>query len=257
MAGLKKLLPEPLRGKDRVGGLLLVAFLLAALCGGIAQSTDGSAPTVKAHSKAAAHKPKAGNTHKPEAERRHKAVKAAVKVVEPEKPPTAPAPEPQKEEERPKWPINDQPLKADVTWDSHGLTVQADNSSLSQILNEISTLTGTTVAGFGRDHEQRVYGSYGPGRARDVLVQLLQGTGYNVVMVGDLGQGAPRQLLLSLPGTQPGAENSAKPSPARAANPDDEDEDAPEELPSPPQRTPRPGGLPGRGDVNPPGGPPN
>ena len=46
--------------------------------------------------------------------------------------------------------------------------------------------------------DERVFGAYGlRSQARDVLAQLLQGSGYNVIMIGDQGQGTPRQLLLS------------------------------------------------------------
>jgi hypothetical protein len=97
--------------------------------------------------------------------------------------------------ELPHWPANEKPEPAHVVWDSHGLSIDAANSSLSDILTEISTLTGAHVDGFATD--ARVYGKYGPAPARDVLSQLLDGTGYNVMMIGDLGQGAPRQIVLS------------------------------------------------------------
>ena len=66
-----------------------------------------------------------------------------------------------------------------MTWEATGLRINASNSSLQQILNEVSVETGTKVEGLGAD--QRVYGEYGPGQARDVLSQLLQGSGYNVL----------------------------------------------------------------------------
>jgi hypothetical protein len=95
----------------------------------------------------------------------------------------------------PKWPVNDPAGQASVVWDSHGLKIDAANSSLQGILNEVSLETGVKVEGLTTD--QRVFGEYGPGQARDVLSQLLQGSGYNVIMIGDQGQGTPRQVLLS------------------------------------------------------------
>ena len=138
------------------------------------------------------------------------------------------APEP----ELPHWPAYDHPAPARIVWDSHGLRIEAANASLSEILTEISTLTGAHVDGFATD--ARVYGQYGPGSARDVLSQLLEGTGYNVIMIGDLGQGAPRQLLLSTR-TPSGSSPGAHPAPA---NDDDADVDEPAQaqpLPSPMQ----------------------
>lgn len=103
-----------------------------------------------------------------------------------EAPPAPPAPN---------WPINDHPNPASVKWDGTGLRIMAANSSLQQILSDVTTATGTKVEGFGKD--QRVYGDFGPGQPRDILAQLLQGTGYNIVMIGDQGRGNPREVLLS------------------------------------------------------------
>jgi hypothetical protein len=119
---------------------------------------------------------------------------------EPVAPLTPPVPE------TPKWPAFDKAAEASVVWDSHGLLISAANSSLEQILHEVSTVTGAKVEGLSTD--QRVFGQYGPGRARDVLSELLQGSGYNVIMIGDQGQGSPRQILLSVRqagSTQPSA----------------------------------------------------
>jgi hypothetical protein len=101
----------------------------------------------------------------------------------------------------PDWPVNDKPAAANVVWDSHGLRIVADNSSLAQILDDVSTDTGAKVEGMGAD--QRIFGTYGPGPARDVLSDLLDGAGYNVLMVGDQGQGTPRQIVLSTPPSGP------------------------------------------------------
>jgi hypothetical protein len=127
----------------------------------------------------------------------------------------APAPE------LPHWPANEQPSPARITWDGHGLRIEAANSSLSEILTYISAVTGAHVEGFSAD--ARVYGQYGPGPAREILSQLLEGTGYNVIMIGDLGQGAPRQMVLSTR-TVSGATPAAHPA---QANDDDADVEEP------------------------------
>lgn len=148
----------------------------------------------------------------------------------------------------PNWPAFNQAAQASVLWDSHGLSIDAANSSLQQIMKDVSTATGTTVEGLTTD--QRVFGNYGPGQARDVLSQLLQGSGYNVLMIGDQGQGVPRQILLSArlkSGGQPA-------TPGRASQPSTDDEDTEEpaanQEPPPPNRpgfTPgyQPGATPG------------
>ncbi|MFZ1013839.1 MAG: hypothetical protein WAN28_10885, partial [Terracidiphilus sp.] len=105
--------------------------------------------------------------------RRHTAAAQKTPAIE-AMPPAPPAPN---------WPINDQPAPAAIAWISPDLRIDARNSSLHQILNDVSTATGAQVEGFAGD--QRVFGDFGPGSAHDVLAQLLQGTGYNIVMVGD------------------------------------------------------------------------
>ena len=157
-------------------------------------------------------------------------------------PPLAPA--------TPNWPAFNQAAQASVLWDSRGLSIDAANSSLQQILKDVSMATGTTVEGLTTD--QRVFGNFGPGTARDVLSQLLQGSGYNVLMIGDQGQGVPRQLLLSA--RQGGG---AQPAPAaRASQPSPEEEEA-EEPPANPEPAPpsRPSFTPGYPAAGPPGAP--
>lgn len=109
----------------------------------------------------------------------------------------------------PDWPINEQPSDAIVTWDSQGLRVVAANSSLTQILKAIATQTGAVLEGTSKD--ERIFGVYGPGPARDVISQLLDGSEYNVLLVGELKQGAPRQIILTArtaASPQPGTVNS-------------------------------------------------
>jgi hypothetical protein len=119
----------------------------------------------------------------------------------------------------------DQPaLPATVTAGNNELTVKADNSSLAQILQQVSSETGMKLDGLGGD--ERVFGSFGPGAPREVLTGLLNGTSYNVMMVGDLPNGAPRELLLisrTSGGGSPPA--SANQNPAQTHNPDEDNPD--------------------------------
>jgi len=128
----------------------------------------------------------------------------------------------------PDWPANDEPSEASVVWDSHGLRIVASNSSLAQILKDVSAKTGATLEGIGKD--ERIFGAYGPGPARDVLSQLLDGSGYNVLMIGDQGQGTPRRIVLSVRPTGPA-------QPSGPSTPNDEETEA---EPQPPQPEPQP-----------------
>jgi hypothetical protein len=134
--------------------------------------------------------PASSPVHKPLHLRKRLAHQATPPVEAIPAPVTPPAPE------LPQWPANDKPAEASVVWDSQGLRVDAANSSLAQILKDISTATGTAVEGF--DSDKRVFGVYGPGQARDILSQLLQGSGYNLIMIGDQGAGVPRKIVLSV-----------------------------------------------------------
>lgn len=204
----------------------LLAVLATAL--GAAQLLAAQAPAAAAPS-SPAHKP----VH------RHKRP-AAASAATPAEPPAAQAlpqakpPVP----EAPLWPANEKPAQAAITWDSQGLRIDAQNSSLQQILDDVSTVTGAKVEGFGTD--ERIFGAFGPGQARNVLSELLQGTGYNVLMIGDQGQGTPRQIVLS------SRNGAATPSSASPAPTSDEDAD-PDEQP-----VFRP---PGRPNFGPPRGP--
>jgi hypothetical protein len=129
------------------------------------------------------------------------------------------------------WPANEKPTAASVTWDSQGLYVSANNSSLRQILREVATVTGATVEGL--DTDERIFGDYGPGKAHEVLSQLLQGTSYNVLMIGDQGEGTPREIVLSSRHAADGTAAAGNPTPKA-----DEDSETDEQPQQPPQQPP-------------------
>ena len=89
---------------------------------------------------------------------------------------------------------NEQRHRARVTYADGMLEVRADNSSLNQILRDISHQTGMKIVGGVAD--QRVYGSYGPAPAATVLQTLLDGTGTNILLQENLAH-APEQLVLT------------------------------------------------------------
>jgi hypothetical protein len=104
--------------------------------------------------------------------------------------------------------------------DSGSLAVKADNSSLSQILGQLSSTSGMTVNGLNKD--QRVFGSYGPGTPQQVLSSLLDGAGYNVMMLGVTSDGTPRQLILT-------ARSNAPVSAAQPQSSQDDDQPPPDD----------------------------
>lgn len=102
--------------------------------------------------------------------------------------------------------LDQPPEPAKVELNAGKLTVQAANSSLSDILRQISKTSGMKIEGLQGGKDQRVFGIYGPGEPRDVLSDLLDGSGYNVMMLGQMPSGVPRQLALTsrtVPGAAP------------------------------------------------------
>jgi hypothetical protein len=95
----------------------------------------------------------------------------------------------------PVWPTSQAPNQARVSWDSHGLEIEAFNSSLNQILHQVAADTGAKLEGLTQD--QRVFGRYGPGPGSDVLLKLLDGSGYNVLIIDGRDTAAPLEIVLS------------------------------------------------------------
>jgi hypothetical protein len=219
------------RGLLHARGFALLALLVATLCGAMMLYAQAPKAAVTATKSVPAHK------------RSHPHKRPVVAKVQAPAPPAAAAPATPPEPEAPKWPANEKPVPATVTWDSQGLRIDAANSSLSQILTDVSTATGAKVEGF--DADQRVFGVFGPGPARDVLIQILQGSGYNIVLIGDQGQGTPRTILLS------SRHAGSKTTPAANPAPAIEDDSDTEEQPQPGQPPIRPGMLPGRPPLTP------
>ena len=219
--------PKPTRPRSLSARTLLAAALMAiALCA----ASPLLASTVSS-SQAATHKPV--HPHK-------RTVAVHQPAPAPQMPPETVAPPPPK---LPDWPVNDQPSEATVIWNSQGLRIDASNSSLTQIMRDISNSTGVKVQGLGSD--ERIFGSYGPGKARDVLAKLLEGTGYNVIMIGDQGEGTPRQVLLTAQSkgdAQAAADNQTAAANANANDENSEADDQPEQQPQPAQQ-PQPPAL--------------
>ncbi len=143
----------------------------------------------------------------------------------PAKPPTSPAPQtsPIQQPSQPESPAQQPAKRAQVDLANGMLTVAADNSSLNQILREISRVTGMKITGGVTD--ERVFGSYGPADPSTVLATLIRGTGSNMMIVLDAKQ-APTELVLT-----PRAGGPTPPNPSAGRDRAEED--------LPPQRNQR------------------
>lgn len=97
-------------------------------------------------------------------------------------------------------PVLSQPAgPATITLAAGQLSIKANNSNLSDILNQIAKAGGMKVEGLqsGGNGDERIFGSYGPGAPRKVLSELLDGSGFNVIMLGKTPAGTPKSLSLS------------------------------------------------------------
>jgi hypothetical protein len=197
-----------------VGGwMLLLSVSLAT-----AQSTGAAAAAASTQSsKTSTQKPPAHHAvHHHHRAKPEPATVAAAPAAPP--PPVAPA---------------DQPAKpATIDFKNGELSVRAQNSSLVSVLSQIQHQTGLVVDGL--THDQRIYGQYGPGSLSTTLSALLDGSGYDFVIVGAGSTHASPRLILSTPGA-PGA--AATPPPAAPAVVSNEAEPAPDATENPPPET--------------------
>jgi hypothetical protein len=228
-------------GMTLVGGAALIAPSAACQTTPPASAAHPSTSTAQPSSSATqptpgAKQPTASATTSSGRPKRHKKPEVAPVAVPPQ-PTAAPS-------------LLEQPATpATVSAHNNELTVKADNSSLSQILHQVSSATGMKLDGLGGD--ERVFGSFGPGAPREVLTSLLNGTSYNILMVGDLPNGAPRELLLSNragggapppPANANANQNQTHPgdedNPDDTASPDDSDDTSPPMQYTPPSIAP-------------------
>ncbi len=105
---------------------------------------------------------------------------------------------------------------AQVAYTAGRLQVNAENSSLNQILREIGRLTGMKIT--GGVAEERVFGSYGPADPSVVLSALLNGTGSNMMVRFDATH-RPAELVLT---PRSGGATPPDPNAARYASREDD-----------------------------------
>jgi hypothetical protein len=116
--------------------------------------------------------------------------------------------------------------RATVTFSQGLLTISANNSSLNEILRDISRQTGMTIT--GGVAEERVFGNYGPSALGPILTSLLDGTRSNMLFIREK-DGYPSQLILT---ARNGGPTPPNPNAAR------EEDERPPEAYAPPNPTP-------------------
>ena len=116
--------------------------------------------------------------------------------------------------------------RATVTFSQGLLTISANNSSLNEILRDISRQTGMTIT--GGVAEERVFGNYGPAALGAILTSLLDGTRSNMLFIREQN-GHPSQLILT---ARNGGPTPPNPNASR------EEDERPPEAYAPPNPTP-------------------
>ncbi len=114
----------------------------------------------------------------------------ALPATAPTRPTAASAPPPSYSPAPPQRAIR----QAQVAYTAGRLQVNADDSSLNQILREIGRVTGMKIT--GGVAEERVFGNYGPADPSTVLSALLNGTGSNMMLRFDSSR-RPEELVLT------------------------------------------------------------
>ena len=72
-----------------------------------------------------------------------------------------------------------------VTYEKGMLSIHADKATLSQVLYEVQLRTQAEIAIPAGAEQEKVIAELGPAPARDVLAELLNGSPYNFIVVGD------------------------------------------------------------------------
>ena len=120
------------------------------------------------------------------------------------------------------------------------MTIHANNATLSEILFQIHNTTGAEIAIPSGTEQDRVAADFGPGTPREVLAQLLNGSGLNFVVVGS--EDDPNLLRSVILTRTSGGVDPPLPG-ADAYVPPPNDNSEPANLPPPPP-PPQPANIP-------------
>jgi hypothetical protein len=102
------------------------------------------------------------------------------------------------------------PVPAVVTLHDGLLTIDAPNCTLSEVLSSVGHATGASIEGI--TSSERVAVRLGPGKPRQVIAALLEGTPYNYIIIGSpQNPGAITRIMLSQAASGPEPNRPAPP----------------------------------------------
>ncbi len=127
-----------------------------------------------------------------------------------------------------------------VTFHDGLLSINAENSTLGDVLKAVQSATGASVDSPGFASE-RVYVNLGPGQPRDILAALLNGSRYDYIMIGSQQQpNSVARVMLTTRQTvreqPPSPSAAARPTPRPTPAPHVEEHNTPDGTP--PDREP-------------------
>jgi hypothetical protein len=246
-------------GKDFGWTLVLAAGLLVPAQELPAQTAAATSPTMGPQVMAPNRIPPANDTAAksattpPSKAHAHPRKEKATPVAEvPQRPPTPPTLE------------QTPPTAPRITYQGGLLSIDAHNSTLSQVLRAVQLQTGESMEIPGSASSERVVTQLGPGQPKDVLNSLLNGSKFDYIILGVTGDpGAVQKVILTSrqnSGTsnvnvaqnnnqaqsqQPAGDEEAQPDEGVPVANEAEVNPPPEQQPSPPGGFHRPMMMPG------------
>jgi hypothetical protein len=163
----------------------------------------------------------AASSHPQKAHAHRKKTVAAAETPQPPPPPLTP-------EQMP-------PTPPRVTYQNGLLTIDAKNSTLSQVLRTVQAQTGASVETPSSAANERVTMQVGPGRTRDVLNTLLNGSKFDYIILGMADNPDGVQKVVLIPRQNAAATvNTAQSSAPGHAQPQYQPPDEPQDEEMPP-----------------------
>ncbi|MEO6120013.1 MAG: hypothetical protein ABIP12_04920 [Terriglobales bacterium] len=91
------------------------------------------------------------------------------------------------------------------------LTIVAENSTMADIITQLRAATGIKIETIGGPSGERVAARIGPAPIRDVILSLVQGSGYDFIILGVEGQPNAVERVILTPKSSGGAVTASAP----------------------------------------------
>ena len=148
------------------------------------------------------------------------------------------------------------PVPPQVSYRNGQLTIDAQNATLSQVLHSVQTQTGASIDIPPGAGSERVVATLGPGKPKDILASLLNGSKFDYVLLGETNNPGAVQKVILLARANSTASNASQniaraPQPQQGVEPPEEDPQNEPEVESQAPLTPGQPGFPGGEQLTP------